>query len=458
MIENRGVIGVGTSLVTSAIPSADVLELDWRPPAWGDVAATRDLFTLTDESVDTANRRAIALVHAVRPQLVGVRPALEVVSGMRDGLLLHSGPPIEWQRMCGPMQGALIGATLYEGWAADEQAARNLLASGQIGLDPCHHHSAVGPMAGVMSPSMPVFVVEDGDRQAFATLNEGLGKVLRFGAFDEGVIARLGWLRTVLGPALQRALELTGPIDVTTLIAQALTMGDEGHNRNLASTSLLARRLAPPLATLPEGPEALQFLAGNDHFALNVSMAAAKLSMDAAANVQGSALVTTMCRNGVEFGLRVAGTGERWFTSAVGPANGLFFPGFGPDDANPDLGDSSITETLGLGGFAMAAAPAITRFVGGSTADAYATTVSMRRITMAEHPVFQLPTMGFVGTPSGIDVRKVVELGVLPVINTGIAHREAGVGQIGAGTVTAPPEVFLSALAALSALHVSGPS
>jgi len=454
MIEAHGVISVGTSLVTSAIPAAGVLELDWRPPAWGDGAATRDLYVLADDGVDAANRTAISRIHAVRPQLVGVSTAVDVVPGMREGLLLHSGPPISWERMCGPMQGALTGAVLYEGWAGDETSALALLASGDIQLEPCHHHDAVGPMAGVMSPSMPVLVSADGDRRAFATLNEGLGKVLRFGAFDDEVIARLRWLRDVLGPAIDRALTILGEIDITTLIAQALTMGDEGHNRNLASTSLLVRRLAPALASHPEGVEVLEFLAGNDHFALNVSMAAAKLSLDAAADVPGSTVVTTMCRNGVEFGLRVAGTGDQWFTSAVGPAKGLFFPGFGPDDANPDLGDSSITETLGLGGFAMAAAPAITRFVGGTTADAYSTTVSMRRITIAEHPVFQLPTMGFLGTPSGIDVRKVVETAVLPVINTGIAHREAGIGQIGAGTVTAPPEVFLSALSALSARHV----
>jgi Protein of unknown function (DUF1116) len=433
----------------------DVLQLDWRPPAFGDADAAGLAVGLDDELTAAANAHAIALVHAVRPELVGVQPAGAVI-GVLHGqpTLLHAGPPLAWDRMCGPVRGALIGAVLFEGWAPDAAAAETLLDAGGVRLDACHHHGAVGPMAGVLSPSMPVFVVRDAasevDRRAFASLNEGLGKVLRFGAYDAEVIDRLAWMRDVLGPTLDEALAAHGPVDTSGLFSQALSMGDEGHNRNVAATSLLTRRLAPHLADLAHGREVLTFLAGNDHFALNLSMAAAKLSMDAAADVPGSTLVTAMARNGVEFGLRVAGTGAQWFTAVVGPAEGLFFPGFGPADANPDLGDSAITETLGLGGFAMAASPAITRFVGGNPADALAATRSMRRITLAQHPLFPLPPLNFAGTPSGIDVLRVLETGVLPLINTGIAHREAGIGQIGAGIVTAPPAVFLAAVVALA--------
>ncbi len=308
-------------------------------------------------------------------------------------------------------------------------------------------------MAGVLAPSMPVLVVEDGDRRAFASLNEGLGRVLRFGAFDAEVVRRLRWMGDVLGPVLDATLAAYGPVDATSLVGQALAMGDEGHNRNLAATSLLTRRLAPVIAAQADGVAVLEFLAANDHFALNLSMAAAKLAMDAAVGVEDSSVVTAMARNGVEFGLRVAGTGERWFTAPVGPADGLFFPGYGLEDANPDLGDSAITETLGLGGFAMAASPAITQFVGGTPDDAVETTRSMRRITVGPHPAFPLPPLDFAGTPSGIDVLRVLDTGVLPVINTGIAHREAGVGQIGAGIVTAPPDVFLQAVRALHAVR-----
>lgn len=446
------IINVGLPLIVEGASAADVIQLDWRPPAFGDAEVARLALGLDNETTSEANKRAIAAVQAVRPQLTRIRPAKEVVPGIADGrTLLHAGPPIEWERMCGPMRGALIGATLFEGWAQTPEQAESLLDKGQITVDPCHHHGAVGPMAGVLSPSMPVFIATDQSdgRLAFASLNEGLGKVLRFGAFDNEVITRLSWMRDVLGPVLDRTLEAYGPIDITSLIGQALTMGDEGHNRNVAATSLLTRRLAPTIAALEPTSDAiavLEFLAGNDHFALNISMASAKLSMDVANGIENSTLVTAMARNGVEFGLRVAGSGDEWFTTPVGPADGLFFPGYGPEDANPDLGDSAITETLGLGGFAMAASPAITQFVGGNPDDAIAATRSMRRITMGPHPAFPLPPINFAGTPSGIDVLKVLDTGVLPLINTGIAHREAGVGQIGAGIVTAPPEVFLKAL------------
>lgn len=450
------VINAGLPLIVEGIPAEQVTQLDWRPPAFGDADVARLALTLDNERTDAANAKAIALVHAVRPQLTRIRPAREVMPGIAEGhTLLHAGPPIEWERMCGPMRGALIGATLFERWAETPQAAERMLDNGEISVAPCHHHGAVGPMAGVVAPSMPVLVtndLEDG-RQAFATLNEGLGKVLRFGAFDDEVITRLNWMRDVLGPVLDRALVEYGPIDITSLIGQALSMGDEGHNRNVAATSLVARRLAPVIAAIEPNSDAvavLAFLAGNDHFALNISMTGAKLAMDAAMGVEHSTLVTAMARNGVEFGLRVAATGDEWFTTPVGPADGLFFPGFGPEDANPDLGDSAITETLGLGGFAMAASPAITQFVGGTPNDALDATRSMRRITLAPHPAFPLPPLNFAGTPSGIDVLKVLDTGVLPLINTGIAHREAGVGQIGAGIVTAPSEVFLKATRALA--------
>lgn len=446
------VLNVGLPVVVEGVPAQDVLQLDWRPPAFGDPDAARLAVALDDDVTRAANARAIAAVHAVRPRLVGVRPARDVVPGLgADRLLLHAGPPLEMARMCGPVRGALVGAVLLEGWAGTPDEAQRLLDSGRVAVEPCHHHGAVGPMTGVLAPSMPVLVVQDGDRRAYASLNEGLGRVLRFGAFDDEVLDRLRWMRDVLGPVLDAALAAAGPLDVTSLVAQSLAMGDEGHNRCTAATGLLTRRLAPAIAEQDQGVAVLRFLAGNDHFALNLSMAAAKLAMDAAVGVEHSTLVTAMARNGVEFGLRVAGTGEQWFTAPVGAADGLFFPGYGVADANPDLGDSAITETLGIGGFAMAAAPAITAFVGGTPDDALATTRAMRRITLGPHPAFPLPPLGFAGTPSGIDVLKVLDTGVLPVINTGIAHRDAGVGQIGAGIVEAPAGVFLQAVRALHA-------
>lgn len=444
------VINAGLPLIVEAIEPERVRTLEWEPPAFGDPAAARLAAMLDDETTRSANAEAIAKVHGVHPQLLDVAAARDVIDGLAGRTLLHAGPPIAVEDMCGPMFGALIGATLFEKWAETDAEATKLLRSGEIQVEPCHHHGAVGPMAGVLSPSMPVFVVGDGERRAYASMNEGLGKVLRFGAYDSEVITRLEWLRDVLGPALSAALAESGPLDTTALFGQALAMGDEGHNRNVAATSLFTRKLAPILTKVDGGPETLEFLANNDHFALNLSMAAAKLAMDAAIGTPNSTLVTAMARNGVEFGLRTAGTGDTWFTAPVGPADGLFFPGYGIEDANPDLGDSAITETLGIGGFAMAASPSITRFVGGTPNDALALSVEMGRITLSQHPAYQLPPLDFTGSPSGIDVLRVLDTNILPVINTGIAHKEAGIGQIGAGIVRAPKQVFLQAVHALA--------
>jgi hypothetical protein len=466
MLFPDGVRAVNVGLEMFAGPpaaaGASVVALDWRPPAEGDRALGLLLARLEDDPddpigrrVSAANAKAVERLLAAQPMLVDVRPARDAL-GLGHGQLLHSGPPIGWERMCGPVQGAVIGAILFEGWASTADDAAALAASGEIDVSPCHHHAAVGPMAGVISPSMPVVVVENaaGGTLAHATLNEGLGKVLRFGAYDEPVLTRLRWFANVLGPALSAALRAGGPIDLRSLTGQALQMGDEGHNRNIAGTSLFTRSIAPALVRTAEPAVAtavLEFLRGNDHFFLNLSMAACKSALDAAHGIDDSTVVTVMARNGVDFGVRLSGTGDTWFTEPVGVPDGLYFPGYSAEDANPDLGDSAITETFGIGGFAMAAAPAIVRFVGGSAADALEFTRLMGRITLAPNPSYQLPPLGFIGTPTGIDARRVVDSGIAPVINTGIAHRQAGVGQIGAGIARAPLACFGAALVGLGA-------
>lgn len=456
-----------TPLQATGVP---VIALDWRPPADGDRDLGLIIARLEDDPSDPvgrlvaqANATAVERLLAAQPMLVDIQPASRAI-GLGSHQLLHSGPPIAWERMPGPVRGAITGAILFEGWATAPDEAAALVEAGTVELAPCHHHGAVGPMAGVVSPSMPVVMVENvaAGTRGYATLNEGLGKVLRFGAYDASVIERLRWMADVLGPALGRAIRAGGAIDLRSLTGQALQMGDEGHNRNIAATSLFTRTIAPALVRTHDGATAaavLDFLRGNDHFFLNLSMAACKSALDAAAGIQGSTVVTAMSRNGVDFGIRLSGTGDTWFTTPVGVPDGLFFPGYGPEDANPDLGDSAITETFGIGGFAMAAAPAIVRFVGGSAADALEYTRSMGRITLARNPSYQLPPLGFAGTPTGIDARRVVDSGIAPVINTGIAHREAGVGQIGAGIARAPLASFAAALTELGRrLGVDQPS
>ena len=455
------VLNVGLARFRDDIVAAggECVAIEWQPPAQGDRGAAWALArSFGDAAIEEANGVAFARSLAAHPVLIGIGVAREVIPAMAASrrLILHAGPPIAWQAMCGPMRGAVLGAVVLEGWADSIESASRSVDSGKIALEPCHHHGAVGPMAGIISPSMPLWVVENSaaGNRAYSNFNEGLGKVLRFGANDREVIERLRWIASELAPALRAALERLGGIELKALMAQALNMGDEVHNRNAAATSLLFKQLAPAL--LETGVEreraakVLAFIAGNDHFFLNLSMAACKAMLDAAANVPMSSMVTAMSRNGVNFGIRLSGTGDRWFEAPANPVEGLYFPGYSRGDAAADLGDSSITETAGVGGFAMAAAPAIVRFVGGTAADATHHSLRMRAITLGANPSFTLPTLDFAAVAAGIDARKVVDRGILPVINSGIAHREPGVGQIGAGVTTAPMACFVAAVKALS--------
>jgi hypothetical protein len=455
-VVTTGTAALADALAQQAVP---VTATDWRPPPAGVAPA---LAAVTgDPRRATANATALRRLLTARPHLVDVRPAREVL-GLETGTFFHAGPPIGWERAAGPMRGALIGAMLYEGLAGTPDEAETRLAAGDsITLEPCHHHRTVGPMAGVVSPSMWMLVVEDAEHggTAYCSLNEGLGKVLRYGAYGPEVVERLRWMAAVLGPVLRDAVRTHGPIDLKSLMAQAMQMGDELHNRNRAATSLLLRELAADLvgADAPQRDiaEVLRFVNGNDHFFLNAGMAACKATADAARDIPGSTVVVAMARNGTDLGIQVSGTGDRWFTGPAGTPDGLYFSSYGPDDANPDIGDSTITETSGVGGFAMAAAPAIVRFIGGEVADALAATQRMYEITLGESEAFQVPVLSFRGTPTGIDVTKVVRTGILPVINTGIAGRVAGTGQVGAGLVVPPAEVFTAALDALAARTTS---
>ena len=430
-----------------------VERVDWRPPEPGaEDALARAAVHLS--RIADANATAVARMQEARPLLTGIGSAGDLIEGMTPNTLLHAGPPIDWPDMSGPLRGAVIGAALYEDLATDVADAEAKAASGAFEFVPCHDRSAVGPMAGVVGHSMPMWIVtnEAVGNVAYATLNEGLGKVLRYGAYDGSVLDRLRWMRDALAPVLTSALQrLDEPIDLRAMIAQALQMGDEGHNRNRAGTSLFLRELAPALigSDDPMAAEAARFITGNDHFFLNLVMASGKATADAAAGIEVSSVVVAMARNGTEFGVRLSGTGDRWFTGPAGTVDGLYLPGFGPEDANPDIGDSTITETIGLGGCAMAAAPAIIRFVGGTSEDALAATQRMYEIACSESDHYQVPALSFRGTPLGIDCLEVVHTGILPVVNTGIAHKDPGVGQVGAGLVDPPMEAFAAAVRGL---------
>jgi hypothetical protein len=446
------VINIGLSSFKQALDDvhAAAVQVDWRPPVDVDAALARRVKGMLP-AIGKANEKAVKIILSGMPYLVGMERALDVIPGMKPNLLLHAGPPITWERMCGPMRGAVIGALLYEKKANTAEKAELLAASGEIEFAPCHEHSSVGPMAGIVSSSMPVFIVknEQYGNSAYCTLNEGLGKVLRYGAYGDSVIEKLLWMETTLYPTLKKAVAKLGKIDLKSIIAQALHMGDEVHNRNRAATSIFYRAIAPAIVTTCDDPttaaEALEFINHNDHFFLNLSMPASKATLDAARGIKNSSIVVVMSRNGTDFGIQLSGTGSKWFTGPADVPDALFFPGFSKADANPDIGDSAITETNGLGGFAIAASPAIVQFVGGNTDDAIGYTRRMYEITAAENNAYQIPYLNFRGTPTGIDVIKVIEKNILPFIDTGVAHKQAGIGQVGAGVLKAPLEPFKKA-------------
>lgn len=435
------------------------VHVNWKPIAGGDKKIAGYLKSLKKEGlaekIEAANQEALNRILSAQPALVGMSTAGEAIPGMTPTTILHAGPPVDWEHMCGPMRGAVMGGLIYEGLAANLEEAEKLAASGKITFDSCHHHNTVGPMAGVVTYSMPVWhiVNKTFGNDAYCTMNEGLGKVLRFGACDQEVFDRLHRMRDCYYPVLKEALEIHGEIDMKVMIAQALQMGDEGHNRNKAGTSLFIREILSDVYKthfpLEQQQAAIEFINNNDHAFLNLSMPSCKATMDPTLGIPYSTVVSTMARNGTEFGIRVSGIGaDTWFTAPAEYIRGLYFPGYSEEDANPDIGDSCITETTGIGGFCMAASPAIVQFVGGQVQDAINYSSQMFEITVGEGNAYKIPVLDFRGSATGIDVMKVIESGIRPIINTGIAHKEYGIGQIGAGLVNPPEGCFTKAIEA----------
>jgi hypothetical protein len=406
--------------------------------------------------IEKANALVCEKFMEARPVATTMAKAIEVVPGFHENMLLHAGPPITWERMSGPQKGAMIGALILEGKAKTPEESEKLLASGKIEFSPCNDHMCSGPMAGVIAPSQLVYVIENKTHgiKCFSNMNEGRGKVLRMGAYSQDVLDKLRWMETVLGPTIKTALEAIGGIDVRAIIAKSLHMGDDGHNREDAASVLWTTMLAPYIAKTAKDTQTafdvIKFLGDNALSILNPIMASCKSMTAAGENIEGSTIVTIMARNGTDFGIKVSGLGDRWFTAPSPVVKALYFPGFKESDACRDIGDSVITETAGIGGFAMATAPALVTFIGGVPRDAINTTMDMYEITYAEHKQFTIPFLDFRGTPTGVDIRKVVEKQITPRVNTGVAHKDPGVGQVGAGVVSAPMSLFEDALVAFA--------
>jgi hypothetical protein len=452
-VVNLGLEGFAESVRTQGAPAVHV---DWRPPAEGDPETLGALTTLwgpRGEATDAANAEAVRRMEAVRPHVVTVVPAHEAIPVLRDRVLLHSGPPIAWERVCDPQRRALVAATVFEGWADTRERAERMLAAGDIGLRSGNEVGHVGPMTGVCSPTMPVWVVEDPEAgvRAHSTFNEGPGDTLWFGVGGDVAIERLRFFRDRLGPLMARLLDHCGPVDVLSLAAQGLQMGDELHMRSQATGNLLVRHLAPGFAALG-GEEEARMVTGNHHFFLTLTMAAAKCASLAASGVPGSTVTTLISRNGTDIGVQVSGLPGTWFTGPAAPVqDALLREGYAPEDAALDIGDSAVIECVGLGGMAVAAAPTVAAFFGGTAAETRGRVREMAQICVTRSTRFALPAMDGEGTPVGIDARLVAELGITPQITTGVLHATSGAGQIGAGIAHQPVGPFRDAVRALAA-------
>jgi hypothetical protein len=456
-----GNLGIETFKTTLVSQSTKVINIDWRPPAGGDLKLIKALELLNDPRIEKANSKAFEIINKAEPTLVGVKYAHEVVPNLDKYTIGHAGPPLKWNDMCGPLQGAVLGGIVYEGLANNLEDAEKLVKDNKIKFVSNHSIGCVGPMTGIITYSMPLWEVKNTTfgNVAYCTFNEGLGKVMRFGANGPEVIDRLKWLEKSLAPAMKKAIELSGPISMKVMIAKALAMGDEMHQRNAGATALFIKEIINYLVRVvtiqDELKKIISFITSNDQFFLNLAMASGKAIMDPAKNIPYSTVVTTMSRNGTNFGIKISALGETWFQAPVNHPRGLYFPGYTEADANPDIGDSAIVETFGIGGFAMGSSPAVVRFVGAnSVSEAVAYSREMQEITVGLSPSFVIPNMDFVGVATAIDIRKVVSLGILPVINTGMAHKKPGIGQVGAGIVKAPLNCFTKGLIAFEEYYL----
>lgn len=458
--EQVSVVNVGLPMFAEAMRAQGVAvqHVDWRIPAGGDLAAVATLSRLYGDhgsTVDAANAEVVRRLDSGVPQLVEVSTVEQAVPGVSGRTLLHCGPAIDFGQVCDPLRRSMRAAVVAEGWAADVEEAQRMLAGGNVALEPANHHQAVVPMASAIGPTAPVFVVADreGGTRSYAPVSQGPGEVAWFGRDTDAAVERLRFLRDVAGPALTRILSSSGPLDILSLAAQGVSMGDDLHMRTHAATNLLIRTWLPQLAELPEQERGgmARFLSGNHLFFLTLAMGAAKALTLWAEQVSGSSIVTSMSRNGTTFGIKLAGSPDWHITDAPPIKDALYYSGYGPEDAAPDIGDSAVLELVGLGGPAAAGSPAVAAFLGGSMADARRATEAFRQICAGTSSRFTLPPLDFSGTPVGVDVRRVVELGVTPQVTTGILHSSSGVGQIGAGVATAPLECFTEALASLGA-------
>jgi hypothetical protein len=452
-----GVVNIGLPLFADAVreQGVPVITVDWRVPAGGEpaaVAALGRLYGIHAERVDAANAEVVRRLDQGIPLLTGLTTVSAAVPGLPPGTLLHCGPAIGYPDAPDPLRRSMQAAVVAEGWASSPEQAHGLLERGEIGLSPANAHRVVVPMATALGTSSPLFILTgEGSTTAYAPISQGPGEVAWFGCASEASISRLTFLRDVVAPVIGRILARTGPLDVLGIAAQAVAMGDDVHIRTQAATNLLIREWLPYLAEM-SGPEVAAFariLSGNHLFFLTLAMGAARSLTEWAAKVPDSSIVTSMARNGSTFGIRLAGDDQWFLAEAPEIRHALYYPGQGPQTSARDIGDSAVLELCGLGAAAAAGSPAVAQLLGGPMREAAELTRRLTAVCAGRSSRFKIPALDNIGTPLGVDVRRVVELGTTPAVTTGILHRSDGTGQVGAGVAEAPLRCFAAALADL---------
>jgi len=404
--------------------------------------------------IDEANRKAVERILGAQAVLMDIKPAGKAIPGFKSNLITHAGPPIEWSRMCQTQKFAISNLAVYEGLADSTKQAAKLVEGDEILIEHNHKYGNVSGMCGVTSASMPVFIVENKSHGNVAH-NCQQTSMTAFGDTYESGQKEISFVQNVLAPVMRAVIKGAGGINVKELLAMGLQMGDELHGRFDASRGVLMNWILPHLVETDFPKDLLRqvgdyFLSNQGRwYCGNLMMAACKAMMDPARDIEYSTIVTAMARNGVEFGIQISGLGNDWFTGPAGRIRGFTFPGFREEDSTLDLGDSAISETRGFGASALPASPAHARLIGEGFEDAVRHTNSMYEVSIAEDPMFRIPYMDR-GVPVGLDLRKVIEKGTAPKINTGMAHKDGGHPIIGTGIADAPMEAFRKALRAFA--------
>lgn len=395
--------------------------------------------------IDEANGRAVEMITKAQPYWVSVEAAGDFLKEMGERTILHSGPPIPYEDMCELHKRGMQNGALMEGWAASRKEADRLLKRGDIHVDSALNYAAVGSGTGIITPSVPLLIVEDRRTKKRAGVFPAEGKFgggfCGWGLYSKEIADNLRYLRERVYEPLSRLLEEEGGLELKSLIAESIEMGDENHSSQSAVDLLFLKKILPYGLKAENSGEIIRYFLETGRFFHNFGQAASRSALLGASDIPGSSMVTAAGGNGVEFGIKVAGLSEEWFTAPSPMIEGRYMtPGSRREDQLAWIGDSSVVECAGLGGILSAASPKVCAYRGDNLEKALETTRQMALICIGENPSYRIPNLDFAHSPVGIDVLKCVKTGITPVINGGMINRQGG--WMGAGCARIPMECF----------------